>query len=244
MERSIDEWQAACWQPVTGAWEQLFLYGGLRPCLPLTGPALPLPHHPPHTRTDAVCSPRCALVDLGTPGPPAFLSRGPGSDFSPLPSPGFPKLGPVEPSTHCPEGALVCRRGAGPGTTTASTAHQGPTHRKEPRRSCSWSQHLPHSVEAGKFGRGWMSRVRSRGAHALDGGQTGGGLWTGQSKRSLRTSERGCTCARRAPGRGAAAGVGRGEPWAPARPLVASQKEHAVPAQACGLGKSVGRPVP
>ena len=102
MERSIDEWQAACWQPVTGAWEQLFLYEGLCLCLPLTGPALPLPRHPPHTHTDAVCSPRCALVVLGTPGPPAFPSRGPRSDFSLLPSPGFPQQGPVEPSTHCP----------------------------------------------------------------------------------------------------------------------------------------------
>ena len=167
----------------------------------------------------------------------------PGPQVRLLPSP-FPRL-PAARAGRA-QHSLPRSAGAAPvlaqGTTTASTARQGLTHRKEPRRSCSWSQYLPHAEEAGKFGRGWLGRVRSRGAHALDGGQTGGGLWTAPSGAGALVSA--AAPARGGPGRGAVAGVGQGEPWARARSPVASQKEHAVPAQACGLGKSAGRPVP
>lgn len=106
-----------------------------------------------------------------------FSVPGPQVRLLPSPFPRLPGAGAGRAQHSLPRSA-----GAAPvlaqGTTTASTAHQGLTHRKEPRRSCSWSQYLPHAAEAGKFGGGWMGRVRSRGAHALDGGQTRGGLWT------------------------------------------------------------------
>lgn len=95
MERSIDEWQAACWQPVTGAWEQLFLYGGLCPCLPSDWTSLAPP--PPSSTYPHRC--RGVLTEVcscgsGHPWTTCFSVPGPRVRLL-LPSP-FPRFPEAE----------------------------------------------------------------------------------------------------------------------------------------------------